>query len=1030
MKTLIILFAVLISAIIVPSIILSDSSTPAFEFIAYQEDIESTVLNVGEFIDLTIYVSDCTLSTLTLPVHFNKDVVEIWAVDESQKVADGVFDQTTFNAGDVGVAQGQVFDPLNWDGDLVFNSVYPAVNNSEGLMKIVAYRTSERAIIRESVLTIHFKVISEGNPEIRFASDSDDYYDMTAPAGARIFNNSGELVFDEIIPVLSAVDQNKRTINFISNGGSEVASIRDDINTVISLPVSTLEGYTLEGWYTEPELVNKVDFPYTITDDATFYARWTINQYIVGFEENGGSEVAAITDDYQTVIQESPESSLTGYSFEGWYTEPELVNKVDFPYTIEDDVTFYARWTINQYTVDFTENGGSEVAAIIDDYQTVIQESPESSLTGYTLEGWYMEPELTNKVDFPYTIEDDVTFYAKWTINQYTVSFTENGGSEVTDITDDYQSVIPESPETALTENVFEGWYTEPELVNKVTFPYTITSDVTLYAKWITNQYTISFITNGGSATSSLTQAFGSSITSEPGTLKTGYTFTGWYFDIELSNRATFPYTITGNRTLYAKWTINQYTVTFAANGGSAVSSITQSYGSSIENIPATSRSGYTFAGWYSEAQLSNQVAFPYTVTGNKTLYAKWDAIVVAAPVFSGGGGSKILSIRINSLIAENEINRIIENNEERIYVIETKSSVVKKLTVTINGLTMKQLYDNHFMISVKTPSITYLLTVEKEDITKMLDGFKLTESSLNNISIDILVEQIEEETDMQTDDYEVVIAPVRFTMTAKTGYISGLQKQAEIIRFKNYVERIIELPADTDISKVTTAVLMNEDGSLSHIPTVVYTVMNKSYVKFKSFSNSVYLVVYHPVTVDSVENHWSKAIVNDMASRVVISEYEQFNPNEIITRGQFADYITRALGIYRTGAARKLFIDVATKDQYADAITVAVDYGIINGYPDSTFRTDNKISREEAMLMFARAMDVIGLEEIDNQRIDNYIDKGTVSNWAYEGVRKTLSVKVFNGRTADTIVPKGTFTHAEAATAIHNLLIEAGLIE
>jgi hypothetical protein len=115
---------------------------------------------------------------------------------------------------------------------------------------------------------------------------------------------------------------------------------------------------------------------------------------------------------------------------------------------------------------------------------------------------------------------------------------------------------------------------------------------------------------------------------------------------------------------------------------------------------------------------------------------------------------------------------------------------------------------------------------------------------------------------------------------------------------------------------------------------------------------------------------------------------------------------------------------------QYADAITVASQFGIINGYPDGTFKPDNQISREEAMLMFARAMDFIGLEEIANNRIDGYTDKGLVSEWAYEGVKKTLSVGVFNGRTPDTIVPKGTFTHAEAIKAIHNLLTVAGLID
>lgn len=104
------------------------------------------------------------------------------------------------------------------------------------------------------------------------------------------------------------------------------------------------------------------------------------------------------------------------------------------------------------------------------------------------------------------------------------------------------------------------------------------------------------------------------------------------------------------------------------------------------------------------------------------------------------------------------------------------------------------------------------------------------------------------------------------------------------------------------------------------------------------------------------------------------------------------------------------LFSDVVATNELADAITIAVEYGIIFGYKDGTFRPNDKITREEAMTMYARAMDIVKLAEKDINKIRNYKDAQQVSDWAYDSVRKTLSANVFNGRAKDLIAPKGTY--------------------
>lgn len=75
--------------------------------------------------------------------------------------------------------------------------------------------------------------------------------------------------------------------------------------------------------------------------------------------------------------------------------------------------------------------------------------------------------------------------------------------------------------------------------------------------------------------------------------------------------------------TLYAKWSINQYTISFDVNDGTAVAPITQDYGSSVEAPTAPSKEGYTFAGWYSDSELTTEYIFSTMSVENITVYAE-----------------------------------------------------------------------------------------------------------------------------------------------------------------------------------------------------------------------------------------------------------------------------------------------------------------------------------------------------------------------------------------------------------------------
>ena len=378
-------------------------------------------------------------------------------------------------------------------------------------------------------------------------------------------------------------ETNQYTITFDTNGGSEIAPITQDYGTKITAPDNpTRKGYTFKGWDKEiPETMP--------AENITVKAQWEINQYTITFDTNGGSEIAPITQDYGTKITAPADPTRKGYTFKGWDKEiPETMPA--------DNITVKAQWEINQYTITFDTNGGSEIAPITQDYGTKITAPADPTRKGYTFKGWDKE--------IPETMPaENITVKAQWEINQYTITFDTNGGSEIAPITQDYGTKITAPADPTRKGYTFKGWDKEiPE-----TMP---AENITVKAQWEINQYTITFDTNGGSEIAPITQDYGTEITAPDNPTRKGYTFKGW--DKEIPE--TMP---ADNITVKAQWEINQYTITFDTNGGSEIAPITQDYGTKITAPADPTRKGYTFKGWDKE--------IPETMPAeNITITARW----------------------------------------------------------------------------------------------------------------------------------------------------------------------------------------------------------------------------------------------------------------------------------------------------------------------------------------------------------------------------------------------------------------------
>jgi len=482
-----------------------------------------------------------------------------------------------------------------------------------------------------------------------------DADDSTAVASKQIAKGTtGDLSF---VAVWTAATY---TVSFNSNGGS---SATDQTVTYAgaygALPVTTRTGYTFNGWYTAASGGTKVESTtsVTMTADHTLYAQWTLKQYTVTYEANGGNGTvpALKTVDYTTKITIESGSSLTykGYVFNGWTFDGRNYNSGDL-FTVTENVTFTASWS-NLYTITFVAGDGNgyttkdiELGGTL-----TVPDGTGFTRTGYAFAGWKCGATLYNAGD-EVTVTTPMTFNAQWTANTYTVSFDKNGGDTDSDpisftVTYDGKYVLPTTNPTK-ANYTFSGWFTAPAEGTRIesTMDVTVAADHTLYARWTPVAYAVACDLAGGTVATANVTSY--TIETETFTLvnptKAGYTFNGWKLPDADDSTAVASKQITkgttGDLSFVAVWTAATYTVSFNSNGGSSATDQTVTYAGAYGALPVTTRTGYTFNGWYTAASEGTKVepTTSVTMTADHTLYAQWTAATYTVSFNSNGGSS------------------------------------------------------------------------------------------------------------------------------------------------------------------------------------------------------------------------------------------------------------------------------------------------------------------------------------------------------------------------------------------------------
>ena len=540
------------------------------------------------------------------------------------------------------------------------------------------------------------------------------WYAYNLPDSSEGFNPSSAVIgttaatfpyrLDENVVFYAIFTPNVYTATFDVDGGKPLASKTQNVtyDTPFIPAAARRDGYTFVGWKDDDGNVFKslaqwkYDYPVTLT------AQWSLNTYEIIYNLNGGTNnknnPATYTIESDTVTLVTP--ARTAYSFAGWFTDRNFTNEItEIAAGSFGNKTVYAKWTPVVYDIIYELDGGANDENNPTTYtvETPTIEFAAPSKTGYTFNGWYAEKDFSGDsvTELPQSSYGDVTLYAKWTANKYTITYLDT--KLITDVTDATKvnssysclSVTTKNEPTSIYAIVGENgkhaiYYAKSYSYNrsfiitivnlsvgktlkarttcsasgysKVEFYASVgdvieiviekdssySSDAYVYFEGFTVKTAAALVYSKG-------ETYVQSVTYDKNYdlinyERTGYAKTGWFNGDEKFDGGIW--NLTNDVTLYADWQIVTYNITYVLNGGETIGENPTEYTIESQDITLADPTGkHTFIGWYKDEALKEKITVITNRSfGDITLYADWqhetttDWVIDKAPTCTNTG--------------------------------------------------------------------------------------------------------------------------------------------------------------------------------------------------------------------------------------------------------------------------------------------------------------------------------------------------------------------------------------------------------
>ena len=366
------------------------------------------------------------------------------------------------------------------------------------------------------------------------------------------------------------------------------------------------------------------------------------------------------------------------------------------------DVVIITVLNENEYILSLDYNYNNVVSNSFITKNTAYGNLPQLSRDGYTFKGWFTERENGTEIKGTDIFDGDsnITLYAHWEINKYTITFNSDGGSIVDSQEINYNEkvIIPDNP--TKEGYTFKEWQLNGSLYD---FDTLVTGNITLTAVYTRTEYTVTFNSDGGTSITSQKVNHNEKAIRPDNPTKTGYTFKEWQLNGSLYDFDTL---VTGNITLTAIYTINKYTVTFNSDGGTSILSQTIDYNGKVEKPIDPTKEGYTFKEWQLNGSL---YSFDTPVKDNITLTAVYKS---------------------NSLPQEDTLTSILTNNNYNV-----TDNYVSKIAVGTSISSIRSSLGSDVVVESNTTIISTGTVIRKgtESFTVVVKGDLTGDGRINS---------------------------------------------------------------------------------------------------------------------------------------------------------------------------------------------------------------------------------------------------------------------------------------------------------
>ena len=419
-----------------------------------------------------------------------------------------------------------------------------------------------------------------------------------------------------------------------------------------NLPTPIKAGYQFDGWHTLANNGTEVssDSIFVLLENQTLFAYWTPEPYAITFDKNDPLATEptlnqVVTDIIDVTFNEQygelPLVSKLGYNFNGWYSAPiggqqitsSSVNNIVGPHSL------FAQFTPLSFNVTYNHNftGSPSNVVIINIYDSTYLGMPILTRTGYDFVGWFTSSSDGTQVNVTDTVKilEDTTYFARWQIRKFTLTFDTKGGNIIVPITGDFASQVSILAPTR-EGHVFAGW--SPSL------PTTMPADnLNIEAIWHVENYSIALKINDGSDLNHdfINSNYGEALPINlDAPLREGFNFIGWYLEQTITD-ASIEFNLPtimpdlgedkAEITLFAGWNPIEYLINYFGSTEYEETNPT-TYNLLSENIELTNNSvipGYVFMGYYLNEDYQGNPVTSITPgsSGDLNLYAKFDKL-------------------------------------------------------------------------------------------------------------------------------------------------------------------------------------------------------------------------------------------------------------------------------------------------------------------------------------------------------------------------------------------------------------------